>query len=45
MGQVDHLHDAEHQRQPGRHQKQHDPQLETVQELFKKQHETCHAAP
>jgi hypothetical protein len=34
VGQVDHLHDAEHQGQPGGHQKQHDAQLESVKQLF-----------
>ena len=30
VGQIDHLHDAENQGQPGGHEKQHDAQLETV---------------
>ena len=34
MGQVDDLHDAEDQRQPGRHQKEGDAELQAVQELF-----------
>ena len=32
--QVDHVHDAEDQRQPGRHQEQHDPELHPVQHLL-----------
>ena len=37
MGQVDHLHDAEHKRQPGGHEKQGDAQLKPVKELFDNQ--------
>ena len=37
MGQVDHLHDAEDQGQPGGHQKQHDAQLQAVEQLFDEQ--------
>lgn len=39
MGQVNNLHDAENQGQTSGHQKQHDSQLESVEQLFdKKQH-------
>lgn len=34
MGEVDHPHDAENQRQPGRQQKQHDAVLKAVQQLL-----------
>ncbi len=34
VGQVDDLHDAENQGQPGGHEKQHDAQLESVEQLF-----------
>jgi len=32
--QIDQVHDAENQGQPGRHQKQHDPELDPVQHLL-----------
>jgi hypothetical protein len=32
--QIDHAHDAEDQRQPGRHQEQHDAELQAVQDLL-----------
>ncbi len=32
--QVDEVHDAEHQRQPGGHQEQHDAELQAVQQLL-----------
>ena len=32
--EVDQVHDAEHQRQPGRHQEQHDAELHAVQALL-----------
>ena len=34
VGQVDEAHDAEDQRQPGRHQKKHDAELQAVQQLL-----------
>ena len=34
VGEVDEAHDAEDQRQPGRHQEQHDAELQAVQQLF-----------
>ena len=34
MGEVDQAHDAEDQRQPGRHQEQHDAELQAVEKLF-----------
>ena len=34
MRQVDQVHDAENEGQPGRHQKQHDPELDPVQHLL-----------
>jgi len=37
MGEVDHVHDAEHERQPGRHQEQHHAVLQPVQELLENQ--------
>ena len=36
MRQVDHVHDAEHERQPGGEQEQHQPELQAVQRLFEK---------
>jgi hypothetical protein len=32
--QVDHVHDAEDKRQPGRQQKQHQPELKAIQQLL-----------
>ncbi len=37
MGEIDQVHDAEDQRQSGGQQKQQQPELQTVQRLFKKQ--------
>ena len=34
MGEVDHAHDAEDQRQPGREQEQHHAELQAVEQLF-----------
>ena len=34
MGEIDEAHDAEDQRQPGRHQEEHDAELHAVQKLF-----------
>ena len=51
MRQVDQVHDAEHERQSGGHQEQHDAELNAVEHLFNEQRgrhsldllETCHA--
>jgi hypothetical protein len=37
--QIDHVHDAEHQRKAGGHQKQRDAQLQAVERLFEKKQE------
>ncbi len=37
MSQIDQTHDAEHQGQAGRHQKQGDAQLQPVQNLLRNQ--------
>jgi hypothetical protein len=37
VGQVDHVHDAEHQRQPGGQQEQHQAELQAVEHLLKNQ--------
>jgi hypothetical protein len=34
MGQIDHVHDAEHQRQAGRQQKKHEAELQAIQGLL-----------
>ena len=34
VGEIDEAHDAEDQRQPGRHQKKHDAELQAVQQLL-----------
>jgi hypothetical protein len=42
--QVDHVHHAEHQRQPGGEQKQHQAELQAVQRLLDEQ-DAAHARP
>jgi hypothetical protein len=37
VGQVDHVHDAEHERQPGGQQEQHQPELQAVERLLDEQ--------
>ena len=39
--QVDHVHDAEHERQPGREQEQHQAELQAVQRLLEDQDATA----
>jgi len=39
MGEVDQVHDAEHQRQPGGQQKQHHPELQPVERLLGEEYE------
>ena len=34
MREVYEIHDAEHEREPGRHQKERDPELHAVQQLL-----------
>jgi hypothetical protein len=34
VGQVDHVHDAKHQRQPGGQQEQHQPELQAIERLL-----------
>jgi hypothetical protein len=34
--EVDHVHDAEHEREPGSEQEQHQPELQPVEGLFEK---------
>ena len=43
MRQVDQVHDAEDQGQPGRHQEQHDAELDAVQHLFDRVDHGCMA--
>jgi hypothetical protein len=45
MRQIDQVHDAEHQRQPGRHQEQHDAELQPVQPLLDKQQRAHRVTP
>jgi hypothetical protein len=40
MREVDHVHDAEDERQSGRHQEQHDAELKAVQKLLKRERHT-----
>ena len=39
MSEIDQVHDAEDERQPGRHQEQHDAELYAVEKLLERE---CH---